>query len=187
MTIQFRTINALFNQRFLLGMYAPIVLEFVVYAIYLTAKGEPLNWGILFWALMAIAPALFIYIISPILIYYISGIGKHYKQNLQDHIDSLFIFSGDLEGMDEKTKDEIYKKIDNQLIPKLVNNLRFTYIDSYISRSRHSQKEILFTNFETLFLFSITWSILSLFDFIGVIILHFQPIVLDFIVIDTID
>ncbi|MHA1356391.1 MAG: hypothetical protein ACTSR1_14595, partial [Candidatus Heimdallarchaeota archaeon] len=92
-----RTTNALFNQRFLLGIYAPFILELIVYAI------------ILF------APALFIYMISPMIIYFISGLGNYYKKNLQDNIDSLFIFSDDEKISDEKQKNKIREEIDNKL------------------------------------------------------------------------
>ncbi|MHA1212390.1 MAG: hypothetical protein ACTSSH_08000, partial [Candidatus Heimdallarchaeota archaeon] len=61
-SIRLRGTNALFNQRFLLGVYAPIILEFIVFAIYFSAKGVEANWGILLWAFMLIAPALFLYI-----------------------------------------------------------------------------------------------------------------------------
>ncbi|NHJ86166.1 MAG: hypothetical protein FK734_11940 [Asgard group archaeon] len=185
--IRQRTTSPLFNQRFLLGVYAPIILEFIVYGIYTLAKGAEFNWGFLLWALMLFAPALFLYMVSPMIIYFVSGVGNFYKKNLMNNIDSLFIFSDDEEGLSNKQKEKVYQEIEKQLVPQLVKQVRILYIDSYISRSRNSKKENLLSSFETLFLFSITWSILSLADFIGVIILHFSPISLDFIVIDRID
>lgn len=183
--MRFRT-NSLFNQRFLLGVYAPIILEFIVYAIYTAVKGTDTNWSILLWALMLVAPALFIYMISPMLIYFISGIGKHYEKKLQENVDSIFIFSDDIESLSEKQRALIRQSIENQLVPQLVIQVRELYIDSFVSRSKNSTKNNLLSNFETLFLFSTIWSVLSLFDFIGIIVLHFKPIVLDFIVIDQI-
>ncbi len=182
-----RTTNALFNQRFLLGVYSPIILEFIVYAIYTSAKGVELNWGIILWALMLIAPALFFYMISPMFIYFVSSVGKSYETSLKNNIESLFIFSDDEESLTEKQKAKIHQAIDEQLIPELVEEVRGLYIDSYVSRTRSSRKETLLSSFETLFLFSTMWSILSLADLIGVIILHFRPIELDFVVIDKID
>ncbi len=179
--------NALFNQRFLLGVYAPIVLEFIVYAIYVLAKGITPNWGFILWALMLIAPALFIYMISPMLIYFISGVGKHYESKLKENIDELFIFSDDEASLTKTQKEKIRAAIEKELVPPLVARVRELYIDSYISRSQVNRKNNLLSSFETLFLFSIIWSILSLADLIGIIYLHFRPIVLDFLVLDKID
>ncbi|MHA1367885.1 MAG: hypothetical protein ACTSP5_15965, partial [Candidatus Heimdallarchaeota archaeon] len=110
-----RTTNALFNQRFLLGIYAPFILELIVYAIYLFAKGAEFNFGVVLWSVILFAPALFIYMISPMIIYFISGLGNYYKKNLQDNIDSLFIFSDDEKISDEKQKNKIREEIDNKL------------------------------------------------------------------------
>ncbi|NHJ48270.1 MAG: hypothetical protein FK733_10830 [Asgard group archaeon] len=181
-----RFTNALFNQRFFLGVYAPIILEFIVYAIYAVIKGSTANWSIFLWALMLVAPALFIYMISPILIYFMSGVGKHYDKKLREGIDELFIFSDDIDGIKNEQKIRIHESIETKLIPQLVIKVRELYIDSYVSRIRRNSKNNLLSSFETLFLFSIIWSILSLADFIGIIVLHFRPIVLDFIVIDQI-
>jgi len=182
-----RITNALFNQRFLLGVYAPIVLEFIVYAIYVFARGTTFNWGVILWALMLVAPALFIYMVSPMLIYFISGVGNFYENNLQKNIDELFIFSDDEASLTKKQKEKIREAIDKQLIPPLVKRARELYIDSYISRTRVNSKNNLLSSFETLFLFSTIWSILSLADLIGIIYLHFRPIVLDFLFLDKID
>ncbi|MHA1124932.1 MAG: hypothetical protein ACTSO7_10370 [Candidatus Heimdallarchaeota archaeon] len=182
-----RTTNALFNQRFLLGIYAPFILELIVYAIYLFAKGAEFNFGVVLWSVILFAPALFIYMISPMIIYFISGMGNYYKKNLQDNIDSLFIFSDDEKSSDENQKNKIREEINKKLIPELVTNVRGLYIDSYISRSRDNKKENLLSNFETIFLFSTIWASLSIANFIGVILLHFTPISLDFIILDKID
>ncbi|MHA1739038.1 MAG: hypothetical protein ACTSXA_04665 [Candidatus Heimdallarchaeota archaeon] len=182
-----RTTNALFNQRFLLGIYAPFILELIVYAIYLFAKGAEFNFGVVLWSVILFAPALFIYMISPMIIYFISGLGNYYKKNLQDNIDSLFIFSDDEKISDEKQKNKIREEIDNKLIPELVSNVRGLYIDSYISRSRDNKKDNLLSNFETIFLFSTIWASLSFANFIGIIVLHFTPISLDFIILEQID
>ncbi|NHK31285.1 MAG: hypothetical protein FK730_08030 [Asgard group archaeon] len=184
--MRFRSTNTLFNQRFLLGVYAPIILEFIVYAIYTAVKGTEANWSILLWALMLVAPALFIYMISPMMIYFVSGIGKQYEKKLRENVDSIFIFSDDIESLSEEQRTRIRVSIENQLVPQLATQVRELYIDSFISRSKNNTKNNLLSNFETLFLFSSIWSILSLFDFIGIIVLHFKPIVLDFIVIDQI-
>jgi uncharacterized protein YutE (UPF0331/DUF86 family) len=181
-----RPINTLFNQRFFLGVYAPFILEFIVYAIYTATSGIEFNFVSLLWSLMLIAPALFIYMISPIFIYYICGIGNVYEKNLRENIDELFIFHDDIEGLVKEQQNEIRTAIEEKLIPNLVKNAQSVYIDSYISRTNKTQKDNLLSSFETLFLFSIIWSILSLADFIGVIILHYTPIKLDFMELDQI-
>ncbi len=186
-SIRTRATNALFNQRFLLGVYAPIILEFIVYAIYISAKGAEPNWGVILWALMLIAPALFLYMVSPILIYFMSGVGKFYDKKLRENRETLFIFEDDEESLTEKQKVRISEAIDTILIPQLVKKVRYLYIDSFVSRSKESNKNNLLSSFETLFLFSTIWSILSLADLIGIIILHFRPITLDFIIIDKIE
>ena len=180
-----RTTNALFNQRFFLGVYAPIILEFIVYAIYAAASGTEISIGILLWALMLIAPALFFYMISPVLIYFVSGAGSFYQKNLLENIDELFIFSDDEKGLSLSQKEKIREEIKDKLIPNLVNDVKGLYIDSFVNRTK-SNKANLLSSFETLFLFSVIWSIFSTADFIGVIILHFTPITLDFLVIDQI-
>ncbi|MHA1366158.1 MAG: hypothetical protein ACTSP5_07070, partial [Candidatus Heimdallarchaeota archaeon] len=86
-----------------------------------------------------------------------------------------------------KQKNKIREEIDNKLIPELVSNVRGLYIDSYISRSRDNKKDNLLSNFETIFLFSTIWASLSFANFIGIIVLHFTPISLDFIILDQID
>lgn len=134
---------------------------------------------------MLIAPALFFYMISPMLIYFVSGAGNYYRNNLRENIDSLFIFSGDEEGLSDEQKEKIRDEINKKLIPQLVGEVKVLYIDSFVNRSK-SNKYNLLSSFETLFLFSIIWSMFSLADFVGVIILHFTPITLDFIVIDQI-
>ncbi len=120
------------------------------------------------------------------LIYFVSGTAKYYEKNLKENLDSLFIFSGDEDHLADKQKMKIREEINGKLIPQLVNDVKGLYIDSYISRSRSDKKNNLLSSFETLFLFSILWSILSLVDFIGIIILHYTPISLDFIYIDQI-
>ncbi|MFW9924417.1 MAG: hypothetical protein ACFFDW_14130 [Candidatus Thorarchaeota archaeon] len=178
--------NALFNQRFFLGVYAPIILEFIVYAIYAAASGAEINFGIILWALMLVAPALFFYMISPMFIYFVSGTGKNYESNLKGNLETLFIFSDDEQDLTENQKGKLREAITTNLIPQLVASVRGLYIDSYVSRSRNSKKDNLLSSFETLFLFSTIWSIFSLSDFVGVIILHFTPITLDFLVVDQI-
>ncbi len=135
---------------------------------------------------MLIAPALFFYMLSPVFIYYVSGAGKYYEKNLKENLDSLFIFSDDEDHLVDKQKLKIREEINEKLIPRLVKDVKGLYIDSYISRSRSDKKNNLLSSFESLFLFSILWSILSLADFIGVIILHYTPIALDFVYIDQI-
>ncbi|NHJ06052.1 MAG: hypothetical protein EAX90_14585 [Candidatus Heimdallarchaeota archaeon] len=134
---------------------------------------------------MLIAPALFFYMISPMLIYFLSGAGNYYRNNLRENIDSLFIFSGDEEGLTDDQKEKIRDEINKKLIPQLVVEVKGLYIDSFVNRSKNNKYNLL-SSFETLFLFSIIWSMFSLADFVGVIILHFTPITLDFIVIDQI-
>ncbi|MHA1212319.1 MAG: hypothetical protein ACTSSH_07645, partial [Candidatus Heimdallarchaeota archaeon] len=162
-------------------------LEFIVFAIYFSAKGVEANWGILLWAFMLIAPALFLYISSPMLIYFVSGVGKTYERQLLNNIEELFIFEGDEDTLSTKQKGQIHEAIENQLIPQLTKKVRGLYIDSFVSRSKDNKKTNLLSSFETLFLFSIIWSILSLANLIGVVVLHFRPISLDFITIDQID
>ena len=88
-----RVTNALFNQRFLLGVYVPLILEFLVFAIYTALRGIKLDvtWLIylVIWVLIFLAPALFFYIVSPMFIYFICGIGKEYETSLKKNIDSL--------------------------------------------------------------------------------------------------
>lgn len=186
-----RVTNALFNQRFLLGVYVPLILEFLVYAIYTALRGIKLDvtWLIylVIWILIFIAPALFFYIISPMFIYFICGIGKEYDISLRKNIDSLFIFSDDVDGVSTKQKVKIEKSIEEKLIPQLVKEVRGLYIDSYVSRTKESKKENLLSSFESLLLFSVIWSVFSLANFVGVIVLHFREISFDFIIIDKID
>ncbi|MHA1212289.1 MAG: hypothetical protein ACTSSH_07495, partial [Candidatus Heimdallarchaeota archaeon] len=162
-------------------------LEFIVFAIYFSAKGVEANWGILLWAFMLIAPALFLYISAPMLIYFVSGVGKTYEKQLLNNIEELFIFEGDEDTLSTKQKGQIHEAIENQLVPQLTKKVRGLYIDSFVSRSKDNKKTNLLSSFETLFLFSIIWSILSLANLIGVVVLHFRPISLDFITIDQID
>lgn len=123
---------------------------------------------------------------SPMLIYFVSGTEKFYEKNLRQNLDSLFIFLGDEDDLADKQKAKIREEINDKLIPQLVNDVKGLYIDSYISRSRSDRKNNLLSSFETLFLFAIFWSVFSLVDFIGIIVLHYTPIVLDFIYIDQI-
>lgn len=135
---------------------------------------------------MLVAPALLLYMVSPMLIYFVSGIRKYYEKNLTENLDSLFIFSDDEDRLADKQKVKIREEIAKKLIPQLVNDVQGLYIDSYISRSRSDKKSNLLSSFETLFLFSIIWSVFSLADFIGILLLHFTSITLDFIYIDPI-
>lgn len=186
-----RITNALFNQRFLLGVYIPLVLEFLVFAIYSAFRGTKLDvtWLIylIIWILIFLAPALFFYIVSPMFIYFICGISKEYEMSLKKNIDSLFIFSDDIVGVSTKLKVKIEKSIEERLIPQLVKEVRGLYIDSYVSRTKESRKENLLSSFESLLLFSVIWAILAMANFIGVIILHYRPISFDFFILDRID
>jgi hypothetical protein len=150
-----------------------------------SVKGAETNWSGLLWGFMLIAPALFIYMISPMLIYFMSGVGKYYDKKLRSSIDTLFVFSDDIEGLSKEQKNHINQAIENKLIPQLVTRVRELYIDSYVSRVRRNKKNNLLSSFETLFLFSTIWSVLSLLDFILIIILNFQPINIGLIKIDT--
>ncbi|MBD3192338.1 MAG: hypothetical protein GF308_16995 [Candidatus Heimdallarchaeota archaeon] len=181
-----KMMNILFNQRFILGIYAPILLEFIVYAIYAVARGIGLTIAIFLWALILFAPALFLYMISPIIIFNITGVSRYHKKNLEANIDSLFIFPDDQAALEEPQRQKVRKAIEEQLIPQLLERVRGLYIDSYISRSIQSRRDKLLTSFETLFLFSSTWGLLSVINLFGVVVLHFTPIRLDFVVLDQI-
>ncbi|NHJ33333.1 MAG: hypothetical protein FK732_10770 [Asgard group archaeon] len=186
-----RVTNALFNQRFLLGVYVPLILEFLVFTIYTALRGTELEitWLIylIIWILILSAPALFFYMVSPMFIYFLCGIKKEYGSSLRKNIDSLFVFSDDVAGVSTALKVKIEKSIEERLIPQLVQEVRGLYIDSYVSRTKGSRKENLLSSFESLLLFSVIWAILAMANFVGVIILHFRPISFDFITIDQID
>ena len=66
------------------------------------------------WVLILAAPALFLYMGSPMLIYFVSGTRKYYEKNLQENLDSLFIFSGDEDYLADKQKAKIREEINEK-------------------------------------------------------------------------
>lgn len=175
---------ALRENRFVLGILAPLLYEIALIQAYLFFMGNNIGLFLYLPTILLIFPAYLLYIYSPYLIVRISRAAEQYSESLRQNINDIFMLKKI--DLDARTKIELRKNIHSELLPKLKNVFRRGYIDSYFTRDETIADEKMLSFRETLFLFSITYGLINLINLGTIIYLHFNSIDLDFLYIDRI-
>ncbi|UCG03088.1 MAG: hypothetical protein JSW11_03680 [Candidatus Heimdallarchaeota archaeon] len=172
------------ENRFVLGVLFPLLYEIGLIGAYLFFMTDKFELFLLLPTILLIFPAYIFYIYSPYLIVRISRAAERYSESLRQNINQIFLLKRI--DLDTKTKNELQKNIQNELLPKLRTLFRRGYIDSYFTRDDTISDEKMLTFRETLFLFSICYGLINVVNVVTIIYLHFKSINLDFLYIDQI-
>lgn len=185
--------------RVLFGLILPFLIEIFLYIIYTGLRTQDYQFSSLLLFIFLIIPIIFLYIISPRLVFFFGGVKKHITNNLKTNLENIFLKprrlkirdkAVPLEDMEHILKDKEIKllknKIETKVIPDLVKEARKQYSQNFIDRSHSSRNQRLLTYNESLFLFSGVTSALLFMNLILVIILRGTSIKLDFIELDQI-
>ncbi len=175
---------ALRENRFVLGILFPLMYEISLIEAYLFFMANKFELFLLLPTILLIFPAYIFYIYSPYLIVRISRAAEMYSESLRKNINQIFLLKKI--DLDVKTKKELQKNIQNELLPKLRMLFRRGYIDSYFTRDDTISDEKMLTFREALFLFSICYGLINIINVGTIIYLHFDSIDLDFLYIDQI-
>jgi hypothetical protein len=134
--------------------------------------------------ILLIFPAFFGYIFSPYLILKSTRAAEKYSIILSQNFESIFLLKKI--DLDSKTKADLKKNIEDDLLPELKRMFRRDYIDNYFTRNMTIANEKMLTFRETLYLLSTTFGLINLINFCTIVYLHFNSIDLDFLYIDKI-
>ncbi len=181
------------------GLILPLLLEILIYIVYTGLRTGDFQFSAILLYTFLVIPILFLYLLTPKLLFQIGGVKNHITRNLTSNYDDIFLKprkfrfqekAVPLISMEIKLKaDEqelLERKIKRELIPELSKEAQNQYSQNFIDRSHTTRNEKLLTYNESLFLFSLVSSSLLLFNFILVIIMSFASIKLDFIELDQI-
>ena len=186
-----------FVMRFGIGIILPVVVEIAVFQSYLWFKTARLDLGlagildlgIAFPLALFAIPLMLLYVIAPHLIYNFSLAGREYEKNLVDHLDEIFQvdIGSDVEGpvLSTSDKERIREQIISRLIPVLKREFKREYTDTYFTREPGKEQDVL-TYHETMFLLTGLLFLINTMNTVGVILLHFGDLTLDFFYIDQI-
>jgi hypothetical protein len=183
----------------LFGLILPFLIEIFVYIIYTGLRTQDYQFSALLLFIFLIIPIIFIYIISPRLVFFFGGVKRHISNNLKNNLESVFLKprrlkirekAVPLEDMAHILKDKEIKllknKIETRVIPDLLTEARKQYSQNFVDRGNRTRNERLLTYNEALFLFSGVTSLLLFMNLILVLILQGTSIKLDFIELDQI-
>ncbi len=181
------------------GLILPLLLELLVYIVYTGLRTGDFQFSAILFYTFLVIPILFLYLLTPRLLFQIGGVKKHITRNLTLNYDKIFLKprkfrfqekAVPLISMEIKLKKDeqelLERKIKHDLIPDLTKEAQSQYSQNFIDRSHTTRNEKLLTYNESLFLFSFVSSSLLLLNFILVIIMRFTIIKLDFIELDQI-
>ncbi len=185
--------------RVVFGLILPLLLEILIYIVYTGLRTGDFQFSAILYYTFLVIPILFLYLLTPKLLFQIGGVKNHITQNLTKNYDKIFLKprkfrfqekAVPLISMEIKLKrDEqelLERKIKKDLIPELSKEAQNQYNQNFIDRTHTTRNEKLLTYNESLFLFSLVSSILLLLNFILVIVMRFTTIKLDFIELDQI-
>ncbi|MCK4848090.1 MAG: hypothetical protein KAT16_03620, partial [Candidatus Heimdallarchaeota archaeon] len=178
------------ENRYIIGILFPLLYEIGLietYVFFLANRIELANRVELFLflpPLILIFPSYMYYIYSPYIILKVTNAVEKYYQNLNQDVDQ--IFSLDSTNLNPEIREELRRNITSILLPELKNVFRRGYIDPYFTRNDDIPDERLCSFRETLLLFSISFGILNILNFVTIIYLQYSSIDLDFLYIDQI-
>lgn len=181
------------------GLILPILAELLTYSVYTGLRTGKYEFSILMLLVFMFIPLLFIYLMAPGIIFSLAGIKKHIKENILSHLEDIFLKQRviaasaktvvmqdtDLK-LDDAEKKKLMENIKQAFIPKHLKEAQGLYRENFIDRRHATSKERLLTYYEALYLFALISTVVLLFDFVLVLILHKTSINLDFIYIDQI-
>jgi hypothetical protein len=184
------------ENRFIVGILFPLLYEvglIEAYSFFLANKIQPENGldlavkvdlSLFLPMIILIFPSYMYYIYSPYIILKVTNaVGKYYQDINQD-VDQIFSLDGT--NLNPKIKEELRHNIKTDLLPELKKVFRRGYIDPYFTRDDNIPNERMCSFRETLLLFSISFGIINILNFITIIYLHYSSIDLDFLYIDQI-
>ncbi len=182
-----------------IGITLPFLIEVLLYVTYTGLRTNKIDFSVFLIFAFLIIPIIFLYLLGPQIIFKISFIGMSIRSNLIKNFDELFLqprsfkFKQEALPLNEMriklSKEErgfLKQRIEETLIPSVIEEAKKEYAVKYIDGSQKSRKERMVVYNEILFLFSLISSILLFLNFILVLIVHKTSISLDFIYIDQI-
>ncbi len=172
------------ENRFVLGILFPIIIEIGLIQAYIFFMYREFQLFLFLPSLLLIFPAFLFYVYSPYIIIRITRAAEVYSDVLRKNIDRIFLLKKI--DLDSKTKTQLRKNIQEELLPELKAVFRRGYIDSYFTRDDSIANERMLTFKEAIFLFSISYGVINFINFLTIIYLHFYSIDLDFLYIDQI-
>lgn len=172
------------ENRFIIGILFPLFYEVGLIEAYLLFNPTGSELFLLLPALFLVFPSYFLYVYSPYIILRVTRAVEHYHQALNDDLDQIFYLNSiDLE---KAIMEDLRQNIRTLLLPELEVVFRRGYIDSYFTRNDSIPNERMTSFRETLLLFSMTFGLINVINFLTIIYLHFSSIELDFLRIDQI-
>lgn len=170
--------------RFLIGVYSPLFLEFIIYETYLFLKPnyEP-NFMLLIISVPLVLPLIFFYFISPYIIFTLSSSGEHYGLALKKGINEIFISEKNV--LDENEVEIVKNKLESTLIPELKRQFRASYANSYFTQTHedHVSEYSVLNFYETIYLFSLFSIFYSFFNAFITTYLHYNRLEIEHIII----
>jgi len=172
------------ENRFVIGILFPFLYEIGLIETYLFFMANRVELFLFLPTLFLIFPSYMYYLYSPYIILKVTNAVEKYHQDLNQDVDE--IFNLDSINLNPKIKDELRQNITTLLLPELKNVFRRGYIDPYFNRDDSIPNERMCSFRETLLLFSISFGLVNVLNFITIIYLHYSSVDLDFLYIDQI-
>ncbi len=178
------------ENRYIIGILLPLLYEIGLieaYVFFMVSRAE-LATRVLFFLilppLILIFPSYMIYIYSPYIILKVTNVVDKYFQDLNQDLDQIFSLNST--NLSTKIREELRGNITAILLPELKNVFRRGYIDPYFTRDDNIPNERMCSFRETLLLFSMSFGILNILNFVTILFLQYSSIDLDFLYIDQI-
>ncbi|MHA2166653.1 MAG: hypothetical protein ACXAAT_12400 [Candidatus Hodarchaeales archaeon] len=178
------------ENRYIIGILLPLLFEIGLieaYVFFMVSRVELATRVVFFLILpplILIFPSYMFYIYSPYIILKVTNVVEKYFQDLNQDVDQ--IFSLDSSNLNPKIREELRGSITTILLPELKKVFRRGYIDPYFTRDDNIPNERMCSFRETLLLFSMSFGILNILNFVTIIFLQYSSIDLDILYIDQI-
>ncbi|MHA1946524.1 MAG: hypothetical protein ACW97W_10500 [Candidatus Hodarchaeales archaeon] len=178
------------ENRYIIGILLPLLFEIGLieaYVFFMVSRVELATRVVFFLILpplILIFPSYMLYIYSPYIILKVTNVVEKYFQDLNQDVDQ--IFSLDSSNLNPKIREELRGSIMTILLPELKKVFRRGYIDPYFTRDDNIPNERMCSFRETLLLFSMSFGILNILNFVTIIFLQYSSIDLDILYIDQI-
>ena len=178
------------ENRYIIGILLPLLYEIGLieaYVFFMVSRVELATRVVFFLILpplILIFPSYMFYIYSPYIILKVTNVVEKYFQDLNQDVDQ--IFSLDSTNLNPTIREELRGNITTILLPELKKVFRRGYIDPYFTRDDNIPNERMCSFRETLLLFSMSFGILNILNFVTIIFLQYSSIDLDILYIDQI-
>jgi len=172
------------ENRYIIGILFPLLYEIGLIEAYLFFMANRVELFLFLPAIILIFPSYMYYVYSPYIILKVTNAVEKYYQNLNQDVDEIFSLGST--NLNPKIQDELRRNITALLLPELKNVYRRGYIDPYFTRDDSILNERMCSFRETLLLFSISFGIVNVLNFVTIIYLHYSSIDFDFFYIDQI-